>query len=169
VGQKIMIRELRTDELEKLVNLAAEHAKDANLISHNTLDRTWFKKNMREMMIAPEYKIFVYVENDLLLGYCVAGITTMLWNKTLLGDIDLFFIHPSVRNKHIADDLINACEDWFEKEGCAYYLTGNLMYDADYQPNEKYLNRSRTYFTRIMGMQEVGYNFVKRLGEVDVS
>ena len=161
MGQKV-IRQPHTEELELLVNVGVEHAKDAGLTQHDCLERNHFKKQLRQIMISPDYKIFVYEQNGVFAGYVVAGVFQKLWNPTLHGEIVLFFVHPEVRNKYIADDLLNTALNWFAECGCQYYQASCLMYDADYQPNQEWLHRSRTYFAKA-GMAEVGYHFVQNL------
>ena len=157
-----MIREPRPDELEKIVNIAAEHARDAGLIEHDTLDRNHFKAQIRAMMISPDYKIFVEVQNDIFVGYIVGMVTQKLWNPTIYGEIVLYFVHPEVRNKFLADDLFNSVEDWFMSNGCLYVQASCLMYDKEYQANESWLHRSTSYL-KTRRMTEVGYHYVKKL------
>lgn len=156
------IRQPRPDELEKLANVCVEHAKDAGLIEHDQLDRAHSKKQLRSMMISPDYKIFVLDYNDVFAGYIVGNVSQKLWNKTLYGEIILYFVHPEVRNKYIADDLFNAIEDWFVECGCLYVQASCLMYDENYQPNQNWLHRSKTYL-QTRTMNEVGYHYVKQL------
>lgn len=157
-----MIRQPRPEELEKLVNVCVEHAKDAGLVDHDQLDRSHSKQQLKQMMISPDYKIFVYERDGVFAGYVVGNITQKLWNKTLYGEIILYFLHPEVRNKNLADDLFNAVEDWFLDNGCLYQQASCLMYDSMYQPNTEWLNRSTTYL-KTRGMAEVGYHYVKPL------
>ena len=157
-----MIRQPHPNELEKLVSICVEHANDAGLIEHDQLDRSHSKQQLKQMMISPDYKIFVYEYKDKFAGYIVGNISQKLWNKTLYGEIVLYFVHPEVRNKHIADDLFNAVEDWFVENGCQYQQASCLMYDSDYKANETWLHRSTTYL-KTRHMNEVGYHYVKKL------
>ena len=157
-----MIRELRTDELEKFVNLAVEHALDAGLIKHDQLDRNHTKQQCKQVMIDPDYKILVYVQDDKLAGYVVGNITQKLWNQSLYGEVIMFFVHPEVRNKYIADDLFQAIQDWFVHNGCLYFQASCMNYNKEYEANEEYLHRSKVYFKR-KHMNEVGYHYVKSL------
>lgn len=157
-----MIRQPRTDELEKLANIAVEHAMDAGLDEHDQLDRVHSKQQLRTMMISPNYKIFVSEENGVFSSYAVATVCEKLWNSTLHGEVILFFVHPEVRNKYLADDLWNAMQDWFVETGCVYMQASCLMYKSDYQPNEKWLHRATSYF-KTKGMAEVGYHYVQDL------
>lgn len=157
-----MIREPRVDELEKLANIGVEHAKDAGLLEHDQLERSHFKQQLREMMISPDYKIFVKEEGSVFSAYAVGCVTQKLWNSTLHGEMILFFVHPEVRNKYLADDLYNVMQDWFVETGCVYMQASCLMYDKDYLPNEPWLHRATTYF-KTKGLSEVGYHYVEDL------
>lgn len=157
-----MIREVRVDELEKLVNICVEHATDAGLVDHDQLDRAHSKQQLRQMMISPDFKIYVYEQGDVFAGYIIGNITQKLWNTSLYGEIILYFLHPEVRNKHLADDLFNSIETWFREHGCLYQQASCLMYNKDYLPNEEWLHRSTTYL-KSRSMAEVGYHYVKPL------
>lgn len=157
-----MIREPRVDELELLTDIAIEHAHDAGLIKHDTLDRAHFKKQLRAIMISPDYKIWVYEKNDKFVAYIIAGVFQKLWNPTKYGELILFFVHPEVRNKYLADDLFNAAQDWFVECGCLYQQASCLMYTEEYEPNKEWLHRATTYF-KTRGMAEVGYHYVQDL------
>lgn len=157
-----MIREPRVDELEKLADIAVEHAKDAGLDSHDQLDRAHSKQQLRQMMISPDYKIFVHEENGVFSAYVVAAVVQKLWNPTLHGELILFFVHPEVRNKYLADDLWNVMQDWFVETGCVYMQASALMYNEKYQPNNTWLHRATTYY-KTKGMEEVGYHYVQDL------
>lgn len=157
-----MLREPRVDELEKLTNIAVEHAKDAGLVEHDQLDRAHFKKQLRQIMISPDYKIWVFEKNDVFHGYVIAGVFQKLWNSTKYGEIILFFVHPEVRNKYLADDLFNVAQNWFVECGCLYQQASALMYDNEYQPNSTWLHRATTYY-KTRGMAEVGYHYVQDL------
>jgi len=158
-----MIREPRVDELEKLTNLAAEHAKDAGLIEHDQLERGYFKQQLKAMMISPDFKVFVKDEGNVFSAYCVVAAQQKLWNSSLYGEIILFFVHPEVRNKFLADDLFNVAEDWCKEVGCIFMHASCCMYDNQYQPNEPWLYRSKTYWNKSQKMAEVGYHYVKKL------
>jgi len=158
-----MIREPRVDELEKLANIAVEHARDAGLIEHDQLDRAHSKQQLRNMMISPDYKIFVKEEDTgVFSAYAVGAVSEKLWNTTLHGELILFFVHPEVRNKYLADDLWNVMQDWFVQTGCVYMQASCLMYDNRYLPNTTWLHRATTYF-QTKGMNEVGYHYVQDL------
>ena len=162
MGKSIVIREPRPDELELLTNLCVEHAKDAGLIEHDQLDRAHTKQQLKQMMISPDFKIFVNTNNDKFDGYIVGNITQKLWNNSLYGEIILYFVHPESRNKYLADDLFNSIEDWFKENGCLYSQASCLMYDKNYEPYERWLHRSTTYL-KTRHMNEVGYHYVKPL------
>jgi hypothetical protein len=157
-----MIRELRTNELEKFTDLAVQHAIDAGLISHDQLERNYVKQQCKQVMISPDYKILVVVKDDVFVGYVVGNITQKLWNSSLFGEVIMFFIHPDVRNKYLADDLFQAIQDWFIDNGCIYFQASCMNYTQDYKANDDYLRRSRIYFQK-QHMNEVGYHFVKQL------
>lgn len=157
-----MIREPNVDELELLTDIAIEHAHDAGLINHDTLDRAHFKKQLRAIMISPDYKIWVHEKHGKFVGYVIAGVFQKLWNPTKYGEIILFFVHPEVRNKYLADDLFNAAQDWFVDCGCIYQQASCLMFKEDYEPNTEWLHRATTYY-KTRGMAEVGYHYVQDL------
>lgn len=157
-----MIREPRVDELELITDIAVEHATDAGLIDHDTLERNHFKKQIRAMMISPDYKIWIYEKNGKFAAYIIAGVFQKLWNSSKYGEIILFFVHPEVRNKFLADDLFNTAQNWFLECGCLYQQASCLMYDDEYNPNTKWLHRATTYF-KTRGMEEVGYHYVQNL------
>lgn len=157
-----MIREPNVTELEKITDIAVEHGKDAGIYGHDDGDRSHFKQQIRQMMISPDYKIFVYETNDKFAGYIVGSINQKLWNPTLYGELILYFVHPEVRNKYIADDLFGVLQDWFVENGCRYMQASCLMYDENYQPNDPWLHRATTYY-KSKGMAEVGYHYVMDL------
>ncbi len=157
-----MIREVRINELEGLTNLAIEHGNDAGLISHDAVDRNYAKQQIKQMMINPDYKVFVAIKDDKIVGYIIGNITQKLWNPSLYGEVIVFFVHPEVRNKYLADDLFQAVKDWFIDNGCLYFQASCLTYTKEYQPNDEWLHRVKTYF-KTQKMTEVGYHYVKPL------
>lgn len=157
-----MIREPKPVELEMLTDIAVEHAKDAGLKEHDVLERGWAKKQLKAMMISPDYKILVDEQQGKFAGYAVGAVYQKLWNPTKHGELVLFFVHPEVRNKYIADSLFDTMRQWFVDTGCVYYQASCLMYDSDYKPNEPWLRRATTYF-KSRDMEQVGYHYVQNL------
>ena len=155
-----MIREPRTDELEKLVSIAIEHANDAGLAGHDDVDRTFVKKQFRAMMMSPDFKIFVEPKNDVFAAYAIGRICQKIWNGKRYGEITFIFVHPEARSKILADDLYHSLVDWFREMRCDFVQASCMTYDNDYQPIEPWLHRVKTYYKN-QGMQEVGYHYIK--------
>lgn len=157
-----MIRQPRQDELELLTDLAVEHAHDAGLNEHDQVDRRHTKRQWKQVMINPDYVVFVVIQNNKFVGYSLSSVCEKLWNTTLHGEIINFYISPEVRNKYVADDLYNTTVTDLMEKGCVYLQASCLMYDKDYQPNEQWLHRAKTFF-KSKGLAEVGYHYVRKL------
>ena len=155
-----MLREPRTDELEKLINIAIEHAKDAGLAGHNDIDRTFVKKQFRAMMMNPDFKIFVEPKGDVFGAYAIGRICQKIWNGKRYGEITFIFVHPEMRSKHIADDLYESIIEWFREMRCDFVQASCMTYTKEYSANEEWLHRAKTYF-KSQNMNEVGYHYVK--------
>jgi len=157
-----MIREPNANELEKIVDIANEHALDAGLQGKDAFDRSYFKKQIRRAMISPDYHILVYEKSGEFVAYAMGSAQEKLWNNTVYGELVLFFVHPDVRKRSVADELFMAMQDWFLEAGCVFMQASCMGYTQDYEPNTEWLHRARTYFST-SDMQEVGYHFVKNL------
>lgn len=158
-----MVREANTHDLENLVKLAIEHAKDSGQAGHDDVDRIKMKQEFKQMIISPDVNIIVAETAGQLVGYAIGAVQEKLWNGTLYGELLFIFIHPEVRNKLLLDDMVYMVEDWFMLYGCQFMQASVMTYDSTYQANDEYNNRARNYFQR-NNMAEVGYHFVKKLG-----
>lgn len=157
-----MIREPRTTELEKLVNIAIEHAKDAGLAGHDDVDRAFVKKAFKHMMMSPDYKIYVEDRNDVFVAYAIGKVCQKIWNGKRYGELTFIFVHPEARNKVLADTLVQYIEEWFGKQNCDFMQASCMTYTEEYKANDEWLKRIKTYF-QSQQMNEVGYHYVKPL------
>jgi hypothetical protein len=160
---KSMIREVKPKEIGLLCDLCAEHALDAGLVTHDQLDRKFVKEQIKKGIINPNMQIYVYEEGDQFIGYVAGAGKQKIWNGTVYGEIILFFVHPEARKgKRIADELFMAIQDWFVEVGCVYMQASNMIFNEDYQPDDEWLTKARTYYKQ-QDMAECGYHFVKDL------
>tara|TARA_A100001201_G_C4094945_1_gene203380 strand:+ start:3301 stop:3795 length:495 start_codon:yes stop_codon:yes gene_type:complete len=157
-----MIREPRTDELEQLVDIAVEHAIDAGLAGHDDVDRHFVKKQFKNMMMSPDFKIIVEPRGDRFAAYAIGRICQKIWNGKRYGEMTFIFVHPEARSKVLADDLVSTLNHWFAEMRCDFVQTSCMTYTEDYKPNDEWLHRVRTYY-KSQGMEEVGYHYVKPL------
>jgi len=157
-----MIRFPKTTELELLVDIAIEHAKDAGLAGHDDVDRSFVKKAFKHMMMSPDFKIFVEEKNGKFVAYAIGKICQKIWNGKRYGELTFIFVHPEARNKNLADTLYQYVCDWFVEMRCDFMQASCMTYTEDYKPNDKWLHRIQTYFKN-RDMQEVGYHYVKPL------
>lgn len=158
-----MIREPKTNELEKLVDIAIEHAVDAGLAGHDDVDRSFVKKSFKSVMISPDYKVYVEEKNNKFVAYCVAKICQKIWNGKRYGELLFIFVHPEARSKALADTMMQYVEDWFGEMRCDFMQASCMTYTKEYEPNEEWLRRIKTYY-KTQDMNEVGYHYIKPLG-----
>lgn len=157
-----MIRFPKTTELELLVDIAIEHAKDAGLAGHDDIDRKFCKQQFKKVMMSPDYKVFVEEKNGKFVAYAIGKICQKIWNGKRYGELLFIFVHPEARNKHLADTLYQFVSDWFVEMRCDFMQASCMTYTKDYEPNEQWMKRIDTYY-KSRDMQQVGYNFVKPL------
>tara|TARA_S200002703_G_scaffold102811_1_gene89067 strand:+ start:2080 stop:2574 length:495 start_codon:yes stop_codon:yes gene_type:complete len=157
-----MIREPKVTELEMLVDIAIEHAKDAGLGGHDDVDRKFVKKAFKQMMISPDFRIFVEEKNGKFIAYAIGKICQKIWNGKRYGELTFIFVHPEARSKSLADTLVQYVEQWFAEQKCDFMQASCMTYTQDYEANDEWLHRVKTYF-KTQNMNEVGYHYVKPL------
>ena len=155
-----MIRQLKVEEFDQFLDVAILHHNDAGLPESDQIDRGYSKKQLKNMYIYQNWRIFVAEENGRFIGYIAGYIDKKLWNNSLFGEIVLLFVHPEHRSKLLADQLFDAMVEWFIGAGCQYYLASCMSWDSEFKKVERWSERATNYFSS-KGMQEVGYTFVQ--------
>ena len=95
-----MIRPVDPRELEKFVDLCIAHSKDAGM-DHDEINRMFLRKQLKQMLIEPNYQIFVAEQHGSFVGYVMGSIHEKLYNAKQYGELLFIFIHPEIRNKLI--------------------------------------------------------------------
>ena len=158
-----MIRPVDPRELEKFVDLCIAHSKDAGM-DHDEINRMFLRKQLKQMLIEPNYQIFVAEQHGSFVGYVMGSIHEKLYNAKQYGELLFIFIHPEIRNKLILDQLYNRMEEWFLENNCMFMQASVMASDEEWLCQEKYVDKARDYFHKRCGMKEVGYHFIKPLG-----
>lgn len=159
-----MIRPPYTTELEKLVDISLKHAQDAGYAGHDDVDRTYWKNQLRQIMIQPDMQILVAEQHGELVGYVIGSINEKIWNGKRYGEVGFIYIDKNIRNKLLLDDLWNNIEQWFLENNCLFMQASVMGYDKDFQQAEDFVQKACKYYEKRHGMNEVGYHFVKPIG-----
>jgi len=159
-----MIRPPSVNDLDKLVDLSIRHAMDAGYNGHDDVNRTYWKKQLREMMISPTIQIFVAEQQGQMVGYVIGSINEKIWNGKRYGEINFIYIDRSIRNKLLLDDLFISIERWFLENNCVYMQASVMGYDEEFLCSEEFVDKACNYFHKRHEMNEVGYHFVKSIG-----
>jgi GNAT superfamily N-acetyltransferase len=155
-----MIRQLKVEEFDKFLDLAIVHHTDAGLPERDTIDRGYSKKQLRNMYIYQNWRIYIAEEGDKITGYIAGYVDRKLWNNTLFGEIVLLFVHPEHRSKLVADQLFDTMVDWFSSVGCEYYLASCMSWTNEYERVDAWSDRATKYF-KSRNMKEVGYTYIQ--------
>lgn len=149
-----------TQDINKIFNLCRQMAEDMKIAGYDDMDEPWAKKNLRTMIINPQYEIFIAVKDFEWVGFMMVRVDPKLWNKRPIGELVLFWTRKDVRHGDaVADAMMDQARAWFKEMECHYFQTSVLMFDKDYQAREDVINKARAYWNRY-GMEECGYNFV---------
>lgn len=158
-----MIRPIAPEELEKFVDLTLLHSKDSGM-DHDAINRTYLRKQLRQMLIETNYQIFVAEQNNRFVGYAIGAIHEKFYNAKLYGELLYIFIDPSVRNKLLLDDLFARMETWFLDNNCLFMQASVMAYTDEWACQEQYVDKARDYFFKRGKMKEVGYHYIKPIG-----
>lgn len=163
----IRIKEVEAHELNQVFELCRLHADDMGLAGHDDMDDRWAKQQMKKMLINPYYRTYAAIKDMEWVGYATVCVDEKLWNKKVYGEQILFFVRTDVRKGYeVADALMKACVDWFKEMECVYFQTSVAMYNDEYKPNDRVIQKARGYWKHY-GMEEIGYTFVMPLQEVE--
>ena len=158
-----MIREAKPLDTDAIINLGVEHGKDAGLSISDSVDRSRIKEIYRKLLINPNVRVYVYEENGTIAGYVIGIVQTKIWNDKQFGEIMLLFVHPEVRNRFVADNLMEYAVKFFKEKGCMFYMASSMHFDDEYKRSDEYCDRASKYFTKLQHMTMVGETFVKEI------
>lgn len=157
----IRIVEAEPQKINKVFDLCVQMAQDMKIAGYDDMDEPWSKKNLRNVMINPQYKFFIAERNMEWVGFIIVRADVKLWNKKTVGELVLLWTRKDVRHGDgVADELMHRASAWFKEMECHYFQTSVLMFDKDYRARDDVIEKAKRYWTRY-GMQMVGYNFVK--------
>ena len=154
-----MIREFEARDINHCISLAREQAVEADVLETLPIDDVHMTKTIKNILVDPNNKCFVVEENGNMVGYALMGLSYKVWNPSLFAEVYFFFVHPTIRNKYIADSLFNKCVSYAREQGCRWIEWGVSNFTKDFKGAEKYLDRASNYFEH-RGCEPCGYNFV---------
>jgi ribosomal protein S18 acetylase RimI-like enzyme len=157
-----MIREIDTNDFTAFIECIDAFGEDARLDEANRIDKEHLLQCVKEGLINPNNKVFVKVMDNKIVGFIAGQIQQRFWNKTVFGEIIFLYIHSAVRNKRIADEFYQHITEWFEDMGCEYMLTSVCHWNKDYEPEEEWMRKAKTYY-EFKKMKPVGYYYIKEL------
>jgi len=160
-----MIREFQPRDINEIIAMAREHAKDADVTELLPVDDIHMTAMIKRLLIDDDKKCYVAEREGKIIGYALVGLTQKVWNPTLYGQVYFFFVHPELRNKHLADSLYNNITNWCKEQGCRFLEIGVTNFTKDFKGATEYIDRAATYYEH-KGCELMGYNYVRDL-EID--
>jgi GNAT superfamily N-acetyltransferase len=139
-----------------------EHGKSAELDTHDPLDEKVCFENLRMAMIDPNFEIFVCEQDGEIVAYAATQLSRKIYNKTVVGNVVMFFVRPDVRSKTLSDQLWQTCEDFFYSAGATIMQAMCVAHTAEFKPTVKFLDRAQLFY-RSKGADCVGYIHMKGL------
>jgi GNAT superfamily N-acetyltransferase len=157
-----MIKEFETKDFNSFIECIDTFGEDAQLDEANKIDKEHLLTQVKEGLISPEYKVFVKIMDDKIVGFIAGQLQQRFWNKKLFGEIIFIYVHPAVRNKRITDELFQQMSDWFEDTNCEYMISSVCHWDKYYEPQEEWMRKAKIFY-EYKKMKPVGYYYIKDL------
>jgi len=85
-----MIRAFEPSDMNEIIALARENAKEANVDSILPIDDVYFTKTLKSLLVKHNNHCIVAEHNGKIVGYSLIGFITKVWNNTLYGDVYFF-------------------------------------------------------------------------------
>jgi len=158
-----MIREFQPTDMNKILQLVREHAKEAEVFQNLPVDEVYAKEQIRHTLIQQNHQCFVVESGGEIVGYSLVGLMTKLWNPTIYAEVYFFYVHNSVRNKYLADALYDKTCSWSYQNGASWIEYSVSLFDENYEGKKTYIDRASTYFEH-KGGNHCGNIFVQELG-----
>lgn len=159
----IRVVEAEPHRINKVFDLCIQMAEDMKIAGYDDMDEPWSKKNLRNVMINPQYKFYIAERNMEWVGFVIVRADVKLWNKKTVGELVLIWTRKDVRRgDEVADALMDAAKTWFKEMECHYFQTSVLMFDDNYQARTDVIEKAKNYWERY-GLEMVGYNFVQQI------
>jgi len=159
-----MIREFRPTDMNALIRLAKEHAKEMSVLDELPFDDVHYANVMKEMLIDDQTICLVYDQGGVLIGYSIAYLHTKVWNPTLFAEMAYFYLVAGERNKMMADMLWSETVKRCKEYGAQFFESSVCAWTKDYQGSSDAIERASTYFEHKNG-NHCGNIFVHRLEE----
>lgn len=147
-----MIREFENQDVNDVIDLAESHCRE-NGSGFGLFHEAELIKLIKKIKVAEDWHGIVYTEGDRVYGYAACQIQWNPWNRYKEGIIQYFYIHPSKRNGFLSKSLFNACEQWFEKQVCDYFMASTMAFDENFEvndQNDEFLEQADGFFGRMM-------------------
>ena len=80
-----MIREFETKDFNSFIECIDTFGEDAQLDEANKIDKEHLLTQVKEGLISPEYKVFVKIMDDKIVGFIAGQLQQRFWNKKLFG------------------------------------------------------------------------------------
>lgn len=157
-----MIRNFHPRDMNQLIKLAREHAKEMQVCDELPFDDVYYTKTMREMLIDDQTLCLVYEQQGQLIGYAIIYFHTKVWNPTLYAEMAYFYIMAGERNKFLADSLWNACIQRCKEAGAKFFESSVCAFTKEYKGATDPIDRASTYFEHKKG-EHCGNVFVHQL------
>jgi|LULY01.1.fsa_nt_gb ribosomal protein S18 acetylase RimI-like enzyme len=162
-----MIRDLRVNEISKLIECIQLQGQDAKLSYSDKIDPIYLAQIVKQAVINQNYKILVTTIDDKIVGFCAGWVSQKFWNPKQYGEILFIYIHPGIRNKKRADALFDGMVEWFKEMDCEYYFTSVLHFNEQYKPETEYMEKGFKYF-KAKGLTPLGSYFIKELKDESI-
>jgi len=156
------IRKLTAKEMYRMQDIIHHHAASAELGAHDPLDESVCFENLRMGLIDPNFEIFVCEQNGEIVAYAATQLSRKIYNKTVVGNVVMFFVRPDVRSKTLSDQLWQTCEEEFYAAGATIMQAMCVAHTAEFKPTVKFLDRAQLFY-RSKGADCVGYIHMKGL------
>ena len=160
-----MIREFQPTDMNNLIKLAKEHAREMQVCDELPFDDVYYAKVMRELLIDDSTICLVFQKGDYLIGYSIAYLHTKIWNPTAFAEMAYFYIMEGERNKVIADMLWSETVKQCRDNGAQFFESSVCAWTKDYEGSTDAIERASTYFEHKNG-KHCGNIFVHKIEEV---
>ncbi|WP_370280698.1 N-acetyltransferase family protein [Pontibacterium sp.] len=113
----------RIDEIEPLWNALNSHHQARSTHFEQHFSTFTFDKRVKHLNAAPYLKIFVAVDGDVFVGYCIASA-----NESK-GEIDSLYVQQGYQGARLGQQLMDCSIAWLEDQKCTqisvYVAEGN--------------------------------------------